>query len=185
MRVRPVTLALLALLLAAPTALGTEQRDPLMPPRGACGDDDNWEAHRRVQRLALHCLINQVRDRAGRRKVRSSADLRHSATYKARRIAECREFSHNPCGDDLGVPFEQALIAPAGAWLVGENLAYDVGEKSTARRMIEKWLRSPTHRSVLTDRRFKWLGVRVRRLRMKDAPVGSIIWVVHLGVARR
>ncbi len=35
------------------------------------------------------------------------------------------------------------------------------------------------------DERFKWLGVRVRRLRMKDAPVGSIIWVAHLGVPRR
>ena len=178
-------LALLALLLAAPTALAAEEKDPLMPPAGICGNDDDWEAHRRVQRLAMHCLINQVRRLAKDGKVRSSDELRHSATYKARRIAECREFSHNPCGDDLGVPFEQAQVTRTKRWLVGENLAYDVGEKSTARRILAKWLRSPTHRSVLTDGRFRWLGVRVRRLRMKGAPIGSIIWVAHLGVPRR
>lgn len=186
--VRPWPVLLAALLLVCAFASATavaEDRDPLMPPRGVCGNDDDFEAHPRVQRLALHCLINQVRERAHVSKVRSSAELRHSATYKARRIAECRTFSHNPCGDALAAPFQQAQLTTHGRWLVGEVLAYDVGEASTARKILAKWLRSPPHREVLVDKRFKWLGVRKRRLRMKGAPVGSIIWVAHLGKPRR
>jgi uncharacterized protein YkwD len=152
-----------------------------MPPSRICGDDDDPDAHPRVQRLAMHCLVNQVRKRAGVRIVRSSATLRHSATYKARRIAECRTFSHNPCGDRLDASFVQARLTEKGRWLVGEDLAYAVGDRSTARRILAKWLRSPRHRAVLVDKRFRYLGVRKRRLRMRGAPVGSIIWVAHLG----
>ena len=183
---RPLALGVLAAVaLSAAPALADgpvpDARDPLMPPPGICGDDDNPDAHPRVQRLAMHCLINQVRRRAGVHVVHSSATLRHSATYKARRIAECRTFSHYPCGDKLDAAFVQAQLTEKGRWLVGEDLAYAVGEESTARKILVKWLASPPHRAVLVDRRFRYLGVRKRRLRMHGAPVGSIIWVAHLG----
>jgi uncharacterized protein YkwD len=181
----PIVVLVVLLGVAVPPGFATEPpagaRDPLMPPSRICGDDDDPDAHPRVQRLAMHCLVNQVRKRAGVRIVRSSATLRHSATYKARRIAECRTFSHNPCGDRLDASFVQARLTEKGRWLVGEDLAYAVGDRSTARRILAKWLRSPQHRAVLIDKRFRHLGVRKRRLRMRGAPVGSIIWVAHLG----
>ena len=38
-----------------------------------------------------------------------NATLRRSAIYKARRIADCKTFTHNPCGDALDKPH---LMAP-------------------------------------------------------------------------
>lgn len=188
MRRLPLATATTTILLALAPASGAQEptppTDPLLPPAGACAHEDNVDAHHRLQRLAMHCLLDEVRQLANERRLRGSTQLRHSATYKARRIAECRVFSHYPCGDKLAGSFEQAGVSRRGRWLVGETLAYGVGEDSTPRRILVKWLNSKTHRAVLVDERFRYAGVRRRRLRMRGAPAGSIIWVLHVGVPR-
>ena len=183
--VKAAPLALLVLLLATPAALAADEKDPLLPSKRACKGATNVEAHPRTQRLAMHCLVNLVRTKAGRRKVRSSAALRHSATYKARRIAACKRFTHSPCGDQLAAPFHQAHVTKHRAWFVGENLGWRKIEEATAWEIMRGWLESPRHRAVLLDRRFKYLGVRRRRLRLDDLPHGIVIWVAHLGVPKK
>lgn len=158
--------------------------DPLLPPAGTCRHEDNVDAHHRLQRLAMHCLLDATRRQAGLSRLGGSVYLRHSATYKARRIADCKVFSHYPCGDRFASSFDRAGLSRRGRWLVGENLAYGVGSESTPREILQRWLKSPTHRSVLEDERFTHAGLRRRRLRMKGAPVGSVIWVLHVGVRR-
>jgi len=165
-------------------ALTGQADDPLLPPPGTCAHEDNVAAHHGLQRLAMHCLVAEVRALAGRRELEASVYLRHSAIYKARRIADCKTFSHYPCGDKLARPFEQAQVTRKDNWIVGENLAYGVGEDASPRRILQQWLASKTHRAVLTDRRFGYVGIRRRRLRMRGAPEGSVIWVAHLGVPR-
>jgi uncharacterized protein YkwD len=177
---RLLALALLALLVAAAPAAAQEE-DPLLPSKRACRGATDVEAHFRTQRLAMHCLINLVRVEAGRRKVRSSAPLRHSATYKARRIAACKRFTHSPCGDELAAPFHEADVTKGRPWFVGENLGWRKVEEATAYEIVRGWLASPSHRRVLLDRRFTHLGVRRRRLRLNDLPHGIVIWVAHLG----
>lgn len=183
MPVPAVLLALLAVLLAAPPAGAQETApdDPLLVPPGRCVGDDDPEAHHRVQRLAAQCLLRGVRRRAELPTLRGADTLRHSATYKARRIAACRVFTHSPCGDELAVPFLRARLTRQGRWRVGENLAWGRGPSATARDVVRRWLASPTHRAVLLDRRFRYVGLRRRRLRMTGAPAGSVIWVAHLG----
>ena len=156
----------------------------LLPAPGTCAHEDNAEAHHRLQRVAMHCLLDAARAQAELPRLRPSVHLRHSATYKARRIAACRVFSHYPCGDRLASSFDKAGVTQQGRWLVGENLAYGVGPESTPRQILTRWLESPTHRAVLEDRRFTYAGLRRRRLRMKGAPVGSVIWVLHVGRPR-
>ncbi|HEX8086614.1 MAG TPA: CAP domain-containing protein [Solirubrobacteraceae bacterium] len=185
---RALALTLLALAaVAAPPALAQddEEKDPLLPPARACRGATNVDAHFRTQRLAMHCLINLVRQRAGLRKVKSSAALRHSATYKARRIAACKRFTHSPCGDDLAAPFHEAEVTRHGAWFVGENLGWRKVEEATAYEILRGWLASGPHRRVLLDRRFTHLGVRRRRLRLNDLPHGIVIWVAHLGTPKK
>ena len=177
---------LLATLALAPTAAGQaeappEPDDPLLPAAGLCRGSDDPDAHHRIQRLAMHCLVRGVRRRADVPAARSSVALRHSAIYKARRIAACRVFTHAPCGDELAVPFMKARLTSAGPWEVGENLGWGVGPEATARDVVARWLRSPSHRDVLLDPAFTHLGVRRRRLRMEGAPVGAVLWVAHLG----
>lgn len=176
-------LAALALAAAAPApahAAETEP-DPLLPPPGRCAHESDPSAHHRLQRLALHCLLRGVRARAGLPPLRSSTTLRHSATYKARRIAACRVFTHNPCGDALAKPFLEAHVTRRGKWIVGEDLAWGVGDDASPRTIVAAWLDSPTHREVLLDRKMTHVGVRRRRLRMRGAPVGAVVWVAHLG----
>lgn len=174
-------LAALALCGAAPSASAAGETDPLLPPAGRCAHESDPGAHHRLQRLALHCLLRGVRRRDDLRPLRSSAALRHSATFKARRIAACRVFTHNPCGDALAKPFLEAQVTRRGKWIVGEDLAWGVGEDASPRAIVAAWLASPTHRRVLLDRKMTHVGVRRRRLRMRGAPVGAVVWVAHLG----
>ena len=180
------TIALCAALIAPALAQDPPpaEPDPLLPPVGTCRHEDNVEAHHRLQRIAMHCLLDAMRRRAERRRFASSVELRHSATYKARRIADCKVFSHYPCGDRLASSFDRAGVTRQGRWTVGENLAYGVGPDASPREILIRWLESPTHRSVLVDERFTYAGLRRRRLRMRGAPVGSVIWVLHVGVPR-
>ena len=129
----------------------------------------------------MHCLIDYLRRQAALPRVHSSASLRHSATFKARRIAACKVFTHNPCGDTLAEPFRQAHLMQSGGWTVGENLAWGVGPDASARSTLVRWLKSPGHRDVLLDEQFTHVGLRRRRLRMKGAPRGAVLWVAHLG----
>ena len=163
---------------AAPAAAAD---DPLLPPAGTCRGDDDPRAHHRTQRLAMHCLLAHLRTRAKLPLLRSNATLRRSAIYKARRIAACRTFTHNPCGDALDVPFREAQLTRRGRWIVGEDLAWGVGPDATPRAILAKWLRSESHRKVLLTESFSHVGLRRRRLAMEGAPRGSILWVAHLG----
>jgi uncharacterized protein YkwD len=183
MKAAALALAVLAVSAAPAPAQGAE--DPLLPSPRACPGATNTDAHRRTQRLAMHCLINLVRREAGRRRVRSSAALRHSATYKARRIAACKKFTHSPCGDELAAPFHQANVTRGRPWYVGENLGWRSLEEATAHEILAGWLESKPHRRVLLDRRFTHLGVRLRRMRLNDLPSGIIMWVAHLGTPKR
>lgn len=172
----------LLLCLAAPAAAqDADDEDQLLAPPGTCRGDANPRAHHRTQRLAMHCLLAHLRETAELPALRSHPSLRHSAIYKARRIAECRTFTHNPCGDALAEPFRRAQVTRRGQWLVGEDLAWGKGPTATARSILQKWLGSPTHREVLLDRQFGHVGMRRRRLRMTGAPRGAVLWVVHVG----
>jgi uncharacterized protein YkwD len=173
--------------LAAPAGARQDETetDSLLPDPALCARATNAEAHHREQRLAMHCLIRELRRNAGLPNVFSSDFLRHSATFKARRIAACKVFTHFPCGDQLKEPFEEAQLARRGRWLVGENLAYGIADDASPYAILRKWVASETHRAVLTDDRFRYVGLRRRRLRMRGAPEGSVIWVAHLGIPRR
>ena len=169
-----------SLILAAPAA-ALDRDDPLLAPPGTCTGDADPDAHHRTQRLAMHCLLTYLRREAELPELRSNASLRHSAIYKARRIADCKTFTHNPCGDSLAEPFRRAQVTRRGRWIVGEDLAWGKGTTATARSILEHWLGSPTHREVLLDRQFSHVGVRRRRLRMRGAPRGAVLWVAHVG----
>jgi uncharacterized protein YkwD len=158
--------------------------DPLLPAAGTCPGDDDPTAPHHLQRVAMHCVVNLVRARARRGLLRSNVVLRRSATYKARRIARCKVFSHHPCGDSLVVPFHEARLDGRTRWFLGETLAWGIDSSATAHDVVRRWLESPRHRRVLLDRRFFCLGVRRRRLALEGAPRGAVIWVAHLGTRR-
>jgi uncharacterized protein YkwD len=186
MRQPTVVASVIALALAAgPSPASAQAPDPLLAPAGTCAADADRRAHHRLQRLAMHCLVNHARSAAGLPLLRSSVVLRHSATYKARRIADCRRFSHRPCGDPFAAAFRQARLADRRPWRVGEDLGYGVGRRSTPRYILTRWLASGSHRRVLLNPSMTHIGVRRRRLALRGARRGSVIWVAHVGTPLR
>jgi hypothetical protein len=176
-----LVLTLLAGVLPGDATASTVAARKLLAPPGECPGAEDPKAHHRLQRLAMHCLVRFARQVAVRPDVASSVVLRHSATLKARRIAECRTFTHNPCGDALGAQLRDVELNRS-RWLLGENLTWGArGRRITARAAVLRWLDSPKHRRILLDDRFTHMGVRRRRLALKGAPRGAVLWVLHLG----
>jgi uncharacterized protein YkwD len=59
-----------------------------------------------------------------------------------------------------GTPFDRRLQRYTRAWATGETIAWlPRSQRRQARTVVRMWLRSPTHRGVLLDRRFRRLGV--------------------------
>lgn len=172
---------LLCALVAAAALAAPAPAAGLAGAAGRCPGADDPRAHHRTQRLAMHCLVRLARRVASRPPVRSSVVLRHSATRKARRIAECRTFTHFPCGDPLGAEMRRTELERR-RWLLGENLAWGApGKRATALSALRAWLRSEPHLDVLLDRRLDRMGVRRRRLALTGAPRGSVLWILHMG----
>ena len=185
-----VLAVLVAALAAGPAAAqdpAPPKEDPLelLPGPRVCKGGSSVKASHRAQRLAMHCIINRIRRNAGLKRLHASYPLRRAAMYKARRIAACKKFTHSPCGDRLAAPFHEADVTKRRPWFVGENLGWRRFTKATAREIARGWLISPRHRQVLLDERFTHLGVRRRRLRMRGAPVGAVLWVAHLGTPKK
>jgi uncharacterized protein YkwD len=107
----------------------------------------------------MHCLINGVRRHAGLPALRANGTLSRAARLKARRIAACGQFTHEPCGE----PFTAAFRA--AGWrrgTMGENLAWGTSWKGNPRAVIDAWLQSPGHRRNLLRRAFRLQGLAVR-----------------------
>jgi uncharacterized protein YkwD len=43
--------------------------------------------------------------------------------------------------------------------VIGENLAWNSGDRVRTRWLVSRWLASPSHRAVLLERSFRWIGI--------------------------
>jgi uncharacterized protein YkwD len=113
-------------------------------------------------RQAVACLINQRRKHRGLRRLRGSAALGAAAQEHSDAMASQNFFSHE--GSD-GTPTSRAeaagYMAGAGAWGLGENLEWASGTAASPRAIVDGWMRSAEHRSVMLSRRFRHIGVGV------------------------
>ena len=59
-----------------------------------------------------------------------------------------RYFSHTSrSGNDMGDRIRsQGYLSGARSWMIGENLAWGSGERSTPRSIVRAWMNSPGHR---------------------------------------
>lgn len=126
----------------------------------------------RTIRRSLRCLINAERRSRGLPRLRYNGRLRRAGYRHARDMARREYFSHTtPGGRDF---VERAMRAryvrsSSRGWLLGENLAWGRGERSSARRIFRAWMRSRAHRRNILRRDFREIGIGVTR----GAPVGS------------
>ncbi len=110
------------------------------------------------------CLINHVRAEHGARELRLDPRLRRAAERHSRDMVAHRYFSHTSRSglSSSGRIARTGWMRGRRRWTVGENLAWH-NEPAGARWVVRAWLRSPEHRHVLLNRRYRVAGIGVSR----------------------
>jgi uncharacterized protein YkwD len=140
-------------LLSVWTAQANACRGAHREPGRQSVDDARW---------AVMCLINQRRHHHGLHGVRGSVALGMAAQEHSDNMAAKNFFAHD--GAD-GTPVDRAraagYMAGARSWGIGENLEWASGKPASPRAIVDAWMRSPEHRSVMLSGRFRQVGVGV------------------------
>jgi uncharacterized protein YkwD len=120
-----------------------------------------YQAAPEPAREALLCEIARVRGQHDARRLRGDPELELAAARHAADMVQRRYFSHtSPGGRDLGDRARRAGYARRRcSWRVGEILAWGVGARSTASRIVRAWMDSPSHRRILVAGRYRELGL--------------------------
>jgi uncharacterized protein YkwD len=122
-------------------------------------------------------LVNQVRRQSGVRKLQRNRPLTRAAAGKARKIRDCGQFSHTPCGSTFTATFKAAGFRGR---TMGENLAYGGGAAGSPRAILNQWLASPPHRANLLNGKFRMQGIDVRTVSLPG--VGRVrLWTHTFG----
>jgi uncharacterized protein YkwD len=112
---------------------------------------------------ATVCLINRERKRRGLRALRVNKRLSRAALSHTRDMIQRRYFAHES-GSGLDVVdrlTSSGYLGRVRNWLVGENLAWGSGSRSTPREAVVGWMNSPGHRRNMLNRRFREIGIGV------------------------
>ena len=110
--------------------------------------------------------INQVRGQHGLRPLRGSGSL----------AASSQRFAEHLMRQDVLQHRSRPSTSYANA---GEVLSLHMGKRPQVGPTVGKWMRSPSHRSVLLSSSFRQMGAGVARGRFGRAR--AVIWVVQVG----
>jgi uncharacterized protein YkwD len=151
---------LLSALLLAPDAAAAER----------CSGADSRPSSARlatVERATL-CLLNRARTSRGRVALRPNRQLHDAAVRHSRDMALRDYFGHDTLG---GRGWAERIRRAGYSWsVVGENIAWASGRRSTPRSIVRAWMRSAKHRANILGRDFREIGVGIAR----GAPVAGV-----------
>jgi uncharacterized protein YkwD len=110
---------------------------------------------------SIACLINQQRSSHGLQSVSPNGDLRQAAVSHSNEMINQRYFEHT---SPSGVTFMDRIEATgymrsARSWVVGENLVWGTGPRSTPQALVTAWMDSPPHRENLLRPTFREIGI--------------------------
>jgi len=163
------TLMLAALLGAAFVLLQGGIAPPTAEAANACyrhGDDRPGQLNKKHARNAVICLINKKRRENGRGRLDRDGRLNSAARSHSNTMASKNCFSHQ-CSGEPGL--EQRLrnvgylVSGLSRWAYGENIAWGTGSQGTPRQVVNGWMSSPSHRSVILSGTFRDVGAAFAR----------------------
>ena len=123
------------------------------------GADPNHTSMHKVQTATL-CLLNRQRRIHGIHRVSENHRLDRASMAYAREMAARNFFEH---GDFVGRIRRSNYLAGAGAWTVGENIAWGGGSLATPRAIVNMWMHSPGHRANILNAHFHNIGIGIAR----------------------
>jgi uncharacterized protein YkwD len=124
----------------------------------------------RVERAVVK-EVNELRARNGLRKLRRHRGLARAADAKAREVAVTQVLSH---ASSDGTSMDQRVRRYVRARTVGETLGYVPVRSRQARRIVDAWMASPTHRAALLSSAFRRVGVGRRKGRFGSSRIAVI-----------
>jgi uncharacterized protein YkwD len=154
---RKILLVLAAILALAVTASSAHAAG--CPGAGA---DPGKASLARLDRATL-CLMNAERAAHGLPRLRSQRSLHAAARRYARSMVHGKFFDHvSPSGSTMTSRVRAtAYLKRAGAWSLGENIAWGGGSLGTPRAIVNAWMHSAGHRANLLNPRFRDVGVGI------------------------
>jgi len=154
--------ALVVLLFSVPTASAA----------GGCAaaNASASAATKRALVRATLCVLNAQRARHQLRPLRLNRRLSRASQRHSRAMAEHRFFSHNSLS---GASFVDRIrstgyLSGARSWVVGENIAYGSGSRSTPRSIGTAWMNSAPHRANILSSSYRAIGIGIA----SGTPVG-------------
>jgi uncharacterized protein YkwD len=110
---------------------------------------------------SIACLINEERTSRSLGPVRPNGDLRNAALDHSQEMVNQSYFEHtSPAGVTFIDRIERTgYMRNARLWVVGENLVWGNGTRSTPQSMVTAWMNSPPHRENLLRDRFSEIGI--------------------------
>ncbi len=114
-------------------------------------------------RSAVRCLINAERAARGLASLRADGDLRRAAHLHAADMVRRRYFAHvSPEGRSVAQRVKRTgYLRGARRWAVGEDIGWGTGTSASAQGIVTAWMKSPPHRAVILNGRYRELGLGV------------------------
>ena len=124
----------------------------------------------RVEREVVR-QVNAIRAQHGLAKLRRHRGLARAADAKAREVVATATLSH---ASSDGTSMDQRIRQYVRARVVGETLGWVPARSRQARRIVDGWMASPSHRAALLEPAFRRMGVGRRKGRLGSGRVAVI-----------
>jgi len=130
-----------------------------------CGDVnvEAGESSAASQADSTVCLLNRERTSRGLRKLHLNSRLSGAAEAHTNDMVRARYFAHSSRsgGDVVDRVRSRGYFSNVRGWMVGENLAWGSGTRSTPAAIVDAWMQSPGHRRNILTARFREIGVGI------------------------
>jgi uncharacterized protein YkwD len=119
------------------------------------------EVSKAAMASATVCLVNSERRERGLRALKLNRRLSRAADGHADDMVRRDYFAHDSLS---GASFVDRIrrtgyLSGPRAWVVGENLAWGSGDRSSPTAIVRAWMNSPGHRANILQRRFREVGI--------------------------
>ena len=136
-------------------------------------------------RDAVTCLVNKQRNKAGLGDLDRDKRLQRAAQRHTEKMDGSGCFDHICGGEgDLSSRLESVDYIGGGLshWSYGENIAWGMRGRGTARSIVDAWMHSSGHRANILSRDFRDLGIGFVKGSPNSAGAPGAIYTMDFGL---
>ena len=132
------------------------------------------------------CLLNAERTQRGLHPLKVNRRLARAATGHAGDMVRRDYFSHDSLS---GASFVDRIrrtgyLSGPRSWIVGENLAWGSGDRSSPSAIVRSWMKSPGHRANILQRSFREIGLGMVMGAPEGPPAPAATYATDFGARR-